>query len=77
MIAFFTAVAGIWFASAGFIGFFTKRLTFTQHLAYIIGGLGLLLPGQAFSSAYILEIVGGTICCIMLLIERTKKEAPV
>ena len=77
VIDFFTPVAGIWFASAGFIGFLTRHLTFTQRLVYMIGGLGLLLPSQAFCSVYILEIVGGTICSIMLLIERTKKEAPV
>ncbi len=73
VIAFFSAVAGIWFASAGFIGFLTRRLSAMFRLLYILGGLGLLLPSQAFNEAYIVQFLGAAICGIVFLLERTRK----
>ena len=74
-IAFFSAVAGIWFASAGFIGFLTRPLSLAHRLLYVFGGLGLLLPSQAFSEAYIVQIFGALFCGIGFLLERTRKGA--
>jgi len=73
-IAFVTAIAGIWFASAGMIGFFTVKLTVIQRAAYMVGGLSLLLPSQAFASAYLVEIAGGIICVATLTLERMSKQ---
>ncbi len=39
VIVFVTAIAGIWFASAGMTGFFTMKLSMVQRIAYIVGGL--------------------------------------
>jgi TRAP transporter 4TM/12TM fusion protein len=73
-VAFFTAVVGIWFASAGFIGFLTRRLSPTLRAIYIIGGLGLLIPSEAFSEAYIIQIGGAAICVFAFLLERRQKD---
>tara|TARA_B100000315_G_scaffold90329_1_gene83029 strand:+ start:7592 stop:9526 length:1935 start_codon:yes stop_codon:yes gene_type:complete len=73
-IVFVTAIAGIWFASAGMTGFFTVRLSLIQRVAYIIGGLALLLPSQAFASAYLVEIAGGILCGVVLTLERMNKQ---
>ncbi|MBT4940580.1 MAG: C4-dicarboxylate ABC transporter permease, partial [Rhodospirillaceae bacterium] len=73
-IVFVTAVAGIWFASAGMTGFFTVKLSLLQRAAYIAGGLGLLLPSQAFANAYMVEIAGGIICVATLALERMSKQ---
>ncbi len=73
-IAFFTAVVGIWFASAGFIGFLTRRLSPTLRAPYIIGGLGLLIPSGAFNEAYIIQIGGAAICVCAFLLERRQRD---
>jgi len=74
-IVFVTAIAGIWFASAGLTGYFTMRLNLIQRAGYIFGGLSLLLPSQAFNGAYIVEIAGGVICTTILIMERASKKA--
>ena len=73
-VAFFTAVVGIWFASAGFIGFLTRRLSPTLRALYIIGGLGLLIPSEAFSEAYIIQVGGAGICALAFLLERRQRD---
>ena len=74
VIVFVTAIAGIWFASAGMTGFFTMKLSMVQRIAYIVGGLGLLLPSQAFTNAYLVEIAGGVICGGVFALERMNKQ---
>ena len=65
-ITFISAIAGIWFASAGFIGYLVSHLNPFQRLFYIIGGLFLLLPSQAFEQAYLFELLGGALCFSIL-----------
>tara|TARA_E500000331_G_scaffold113766_2_gene110866 strand:+ start:4243 stop:6186 length:1944 start_codon:yes stop_codon:yes gene_type:complete len=74
-IAFLTAIAGIWFTSAGFIGYLTSSLSPTHRFCYIIGGLFLLLPSQAFTQAYIFEIAGAGICGLFLALELNQKRS--
>ncbi|MBT3992335.1 MAG: TRAP transporter fused permease subunit [Rhodospirillaceae bacterium] len=74
-VVFVTAVAGIWFASAGMTGFLQISLSVLQRAGYIIGGLGLLLPSQSFDGAYLVEIAGGVICGFIFLSERAQKKA--
>ena len=76
-IAFFTAIAGIWFTSAGFIGYLTSALSKLHRFCYIIGGLFLLLPSQTFSQAYLFEIAGGFICGSFLILEFKQKRSEI
>jgi len=73
-ITFFTAIAGIWFASAGMIGYFKSRLNPIQRIGYIIGGLFLLLPSEAFAQAYILEFIGGLLCGALFFFETVNSR---
>ena len=73
-IVFVTAIAGIWFTSAGLTGYFLTSLSALQRGAYIIGGLFLLLPSQAFAEAYLVEITGGVLCAIVFFMERASKR---
>ena len=41
-----TAIAGVWFASAGLIGYFRRPLTINQRALFIVAGLCLLLPAD-------------------------------
>ena len=77
IITFVSAIAGIWFTSAGFIGYLTSHLNLFQRSIYIIGGLFLLLPSQSFEQAYVFELAGIALCCAILIQEtynRKKKE---
>ncbi len=73
-IVFVTAIAGIWFASAGMTGYFLTKLSLIQRAAYIVGGLALLLPSQAFTNAYLVEIAGGIICSFTFALERMNRQ---
>ncbi len=73
-IVFVTAIAGIWFASAGMTGYFLTKLSLSQRAAYVVGGLALLLPSQAFTNAYLVEIAGGIICSFTFALERMNRQ---
>ena len=68
-ITFLTAVAGIWFTSAGIIGYLKSHLNPMQRMIYIVGGLFLLLPSEAFALAYAVELIGGLLCGIIFFLE--------
>jgi TRAP transporter 4TM/12TM fusion protein len=74
LTTFVSAIAGIWFTSAGFIGYLISHLNLYQRVAYIIGGLFLLLPSQAFEQAYLIELAGAALCCTILIQEVSKKK---
>jgi TRAP-type uncharacterized transport system fused permease subunit len=61
-LAFLTAIAGIWLASAGLAGFLFSRLSWWLRALYIVGGLALIIPSQAFEIANMLQVVGAVIC---------------
>jgi TRAP transporter 4TM/12TM fusion protein len=46
VIAFVTAVAGIWLVSAGMIGHVVRRLTIPLRIAFVAAGLALLVPHE-------------------------------
>ncbi len=58
IIAFFTAVAGVWVTTCGIQGYFQRHLNPLMRLAFMAGGIMLLIPAEAFPGAGIVEIVG-------------------
>ena len=73
-IAFFTAIMGIWFTSAGIIGFFRTKLSPIQRILYVVGGLALLLPNQVFETNHVIEIAGAIICFTSFTFEKSNKK---
>jgi len=74
-ITFVTAVAGIWVASAGFTGFLLSHLSAMQRAQYVVGGLALLVPTEAFAGAGLVQIAGAVISAAGLMMEiRNRKE---
>ena len=73
-VTFFTAVAGIWLASAGMTGYLLGPLGVVLRTAYIVGGLALLLPTEAFDAAVYVQIAGGVICAIGLWVEKSRRR---
>ncbi len=73
-IAFFTAIMGIWFTSAGIIGFLRTKLSPIQRILYVVGGLALLLPNQVFETNHVIEIAGAIICFTSFTFEKSNKK---
>ena len=73
-IAFFTAIIGIWFTSAGIIGFLLTKLSLIQRILYIIGGLALLVPNQVFETYHAIEMVGALVCFTCFTFEKLNKK---
>ncbi len=57
-LAFVTAVAGVWVTTCGIQGYFRRPLNPALRLAFIGGGLMLLVPAEAFASALYVELAG-------------------
>ena len=74
IIAFISSIAGIWFTSAGFIGYLTSHLNAIQRTVYIVGGLFLLLPSQAFEQAYLVELGGAALCFVIFTQEVSNRK---
>ena len=56
--AFVTAVAGVWVTTCGIQGYFRRPLGAVMRIAFMAGGLMLLLPAEAFGSAIYVQAAG-------------------
>ncbi|MEQ8248856.1 MAG: TRAP transporter fused permease subunit [Alphaproteobacteria bacterium] len=65
-----TAVAGVWLASAGFGGFFRRRLDLAGRIVLSVAGLALLVPANAFDGAIWVEI-GGIVLALLGVLRET------
>jgi TRAP transporter 4TM/12TM fusion protein len=66
IMAFVTAVAGVWVTTCGIQGYFVRPLGPVLRTAFIIGGLALLVPAEAFPNALNIEI-GGIVLTLLLV----------
>ena len=57
-MAFVTAVAGVWITTCGIQGYFRRQLGVLPRLAFMTGGIMLLIPAEAFESAVYVEFAG-------------------
>lgn len=57
-IAAFTAFAGVWIATSGILGYFTRPMSWPLRLAFLAAGIALIIPTRAFASAAYVESVG-------------------
>ena len=51
-------------------GNLTSHLNAIQRTVYIVGGLFLLLPSQAFEQAYLVELAGAALCFLIFSQEQ-------
>jgi len=58
VIAFISAVAGIWFVSIGLAGYFVRPIAVPMRLCFAIAGLSALVPAGAFPGAELTDIAG-------------------
>ncbi|MGA7486644.1 MAG: TRAP transporter fused permease subunit [Xanthobacteraceae bacterium] len=65
LIAAVTAFIGVWFATAGVLGYFFRPMGFVMRAVYLAAGLALMIPSQAFPSAVYFEAIGFVIAAIV------------
>ncbi|MPY69834.1 MAG: TRAP transporter fused permease subunit [Alphaproteobacteria bacterium] len=78
-LAVVTAVAGVWFASAGLIGYLFRPMGPLLRIGFTTAGLALLIPAQAFDGAGWVELAG-VLSALMLigkeLFDRRRRPKP-
>jgi TRAP transporter 4TM/12TM fusion protein len=58
VIAFVTAMFGVWLVSCGTVGYFMRPLSHFGRLAFAAVGMAALIPAEAFRGGVLLDIVG-------------------
>lgn len=67
---FVTALVGVWFISAGMMGYSMSKLSLAQRLLYGAAGLCLIIPLQAFDAARWFNVAGALLALVVFLQER-------
>ena len=75
VLATMTAIAGVWLASAGMLGYFRRPLSGPMRTLFLVAGLSLLIPAEAFAGAVYVDVFGAIVGALAigreLLIRRT------
>jgi TRAP-type uncharacterized transport system fused permease subunit len=58
VLAVITAAAGVWFCSAGIMGYFRARLSVLRRVVFVVVGALMLTPAHLFPGAIWLDIAG-------------------
>jgi TRAP transporter 4TM/12TM fusion protein len=66
LLAVVTAFFGVWIASAGLLGYFFKPMRWPIRIAYIVAGIALLIPSQAFEGAIVLDVAGFILAAVVI-----------
>jgi TRAP transporter 4TM/12TM fusion protein len=66
LLAFVTAVAGVWVTTCGIQGYFVRPLSLIGRTGFIIGGILLLIPSEASPNAIYLEVAGIFLTAILV-----------
>jgi TRAP-type uncharacterized transport system fused permease subunit len=61
-----TAVIGVWFVSAGMIGYAIRTLDLPRRVALLAGGFGLLIPPELGTWATFVNIAGLVVCAAVV-----------
>jgi TRAP transporter 4TM/12TM fusion protein len=66
VVAFVTAVAGVWLATAGLLGYFLRPMGWTLRFLFGAAGIALLIPARAFPGAGTIEIAGIALAALLV-----------
>ena len=58
ILAVATAIAGVLLASAGMLGYFSRPLGWFMRAVFLVAGLSLLIPAEAFAGAVYIDVFG-------------------
>jgi TRAP transporter 4TM/12TM fusion protein len=73
--AVITAALGIWMGTIGVVGYYSAPLPVPSRLMFIVAGLLLLLPSDAFRGAVLADIVGLALAAALLVRQMRMKRA--
>ena len=65
-VAVATALAGVWLISAGLVGYLARPIGPWMQAAFVVAGLGLLIPDQVARWAIWTEIAGGIVGTVLV-----------
>jgi hypothetical protein len=65
-------VAGVWFVSAGTMGYATRPLGWLGRIYCALTGLFLMLPAESFALARWFNVAGGAMAVALLLWRRNQ-----
>jgi TRAP transporter 4TM/12TM fusion protein len=68
-IAVATAIMGVWIASIGVVGYFTRLLSISARVAFFVAGVLALIPANAFSGAAYTDFVGVALGAFLIVRE--------
>jgi TRAP transporter 4TM/12TM fusion protein len=74
LIDFIVAVVGVWFGAAGVMGYSVRNLNASDRALYLLAGLCLLTPLEAFGGARWINSVGGLLAVALFVRERMIKR---
>jgi TRAP-type uncharacterized transport system fused permease subunit len=66
LIAFVTAVAGVWVTTCGIQGYFVRPLGIVWRTGFMVGGIMLLIPSESFPNAIYIEVSGIILTTILV-----------
>jgi TRAP transporter 4TM/12TM fusion protein len=64
------ALVGVWFGAVGVIGYSVRRLGFAARGVYLLAGISLLMPLEAFGGGRWVNLFGGCLALTILVRER-------
>lgn len=67
VVAFVTAVAGIWFISAGMVGHAIRRMPIVHRAAFLVIGLALLVPHEIAAWAFWANVVAAPLAVLIVV----------
>jgi len=69
VLAFSSCAAGVWFGTVAFLGYFTRPMSLAVRVAFFLAAIALLIPANAFPGAGWLEIGGGCLAALLVVLE--------
>ncbi len=71
---FVTAIVGVWFVSAGIMGFGMRHLAALERVLYGVAGICVLVPLKAFPNGAWINISGACLIAALLIWERMRRK---
>jgi TRAP-type uncharacterized transport system fused permease subunit len=69
VLATVTASLGVWLVSVGVVGYFTRLQTAIERVLYVVAGISLVIPADAFPGALATDIGGFVLGVVLVLRE--------
>ena len=76
LLAAGTAVVGVWLISVGFTGYLFSHLDSLRRGLFIVAGISLLTPANAFAGAIWTDVIGVGLAVLLVGVEWARRRQP-